>query len=221
MSSQPMAAGSQKLLLVEGSDDRRLFGALANHLGIGGIAIESYNGKPNLGNDLADRVRSPNFQSYLSIGIVRDADDDARSAFDSVIGSLRRAHLPTPTAPISPSTQGRLRVAVFITPPDEASGELEDMCLRSIEDTEEHACADAYINCLEMVGPPISANRLAKAKVHAYLAAGPEPGFFAGTPNESTDRRNPGLRVGEAAEARVWNWTSPAFAEVADFLRSL
>lgn len=221
MLSQPMAAGLQKLLLVEGSDDRRLFGALANHLGIDGIAIESYNGKPNLGNDLADRVRSPNFRLYSSIGIVRDADDDAQSAFDSVIGSLRRAYLPTPSVPISSVTQRNLRIAVLIIPPSEGRGELEDMCLRSIEDTEEHACVDAYINCLETLGTPISTNRRAKAKVHAYLAAGPEPRFFAGAPDESSGRRNPGLRVGEAAEARVWNWTSPAFTQVAEFLRRL
>ena len=221
MSSQPMAAGSQKLLLVEGSDDLRLFGALANHLGIDGITIESYNGKPNLGNDLANRVRSPNFPPYSSIGIVRDADDDARSAFDSVVGSLRRAKLPTPSVPIAPVTQRNLRIAVLIIPPSEGSGELEDMCLRSIEDTEEYACVDAYIRCLETISLPISTNRLAKAKVHAYLAAGPEPRFVTGTSDESTSRRNPGLRIGEAAEARVWNWTSSAFAEVGDFLRSL
>ena len=221
MSSQPMAAESEKLLLVEGADDRRLFGALAGHLGINGIAIESYNGKPNLGNDLADRVRSPNFRAYSSIGIVRDADDDASSAFDSVVGSLRRANLPAPSTPVSPATQPGLRVAVLIIPPGEDSGELENLCLRSIENAKERACLDAYITCIEAIGPPISANRLAKARVHAYLAPGPEPRFFAGTPNESTNRRNPGLRVGEAAEARVWDWNSPAFTQVADFLRNL
>ena len=221
MLAQPAAAGPQKLLLVEGADDRRLFGALAGDLGIDGIVVESYNGKPNLGNDLANRVRSPNFRSYSSIGIVRDADDDARSAFDSVIGSLRRANLPTPSAPNSSATQRNLRIAVLIIPPSERRGELEDMCLHSIEDTAEYACVDAYISCLETIGRPISDNRLAKAKVHTYLAAGPEPRFFAGAPDESSGRRNPGLRVGEAAEARVWNWTSPAFAQVADFLRSL
>ena len=140
MSSQPMAAGSEKLLLVEGTDDRRLFGALAGHLGINGIAIESYNGKPNLGNDLADRVRSPNFRAYSSIGIVRDADDNARSAFDSVIGSLRRANLPTRrSAPVAAATQHGLRVAVLIIPPGEDSGELENLCLRSIENAKERA----------------------------------------------------------------------------------
>ena len=221
MLSQPMAAGLQKLLLVEGNDDRRLFGALARHLEITGIAIESYNGKPNLGNDLAIRVRSPNFRSYSSIGVVRDADDDAQSAFDSVIGALRRARLPIPTAPVSPAKEHGLLVAVLIVPPDEDSGELENLCLRSIENAEERACVDSYISCIETIGPPISANRLAKAKVHTYLAAGPEPGFFTGNADESTDRRNPGLRVGEAAEARVWNWTSSAFKPVVDFLRSL
>ncbi|MYC34586.1 MAG: hypothetical protein F4X64_15595 [Chloroflexi bacterium] len=221
MASQTMAAGSQKLLLVEGADDRRLFGALANHLAIHGITIESYNGKSNLGNDLANRTRSPHFSLYSSLGIVRDADDNAQSAFNSVISALLRAKLPKPTSPVSPATEHGLRVAVLIIPPDEDSGELENLCLRSIENAEERACVDACINCVETAGEPISANRLAKAKVHTYLAAGPEPGFFAGTPNESTDRRNPGLRVGEAAEARVWDWTSPAFAAVADFLRSL
>ncbi len=218
----PLPTGTiAKLLLVEGEGDRRFFAAFAKALEIREMDIEGYGGKPNLGNHLANLSRSSHFRNYSTIGIVRDADDNARSAFDSVIGSLRRANLPAPSAPVSPTTERGLQVAVLIIPPGEDSGELENLCLSSIENVEERACVDAYTDCLETIGPPISANRLAKAKVHAYLAAGPEPRFFAGTPNESTGRRNPGLRIGEAAEARVWNWNSSAFKEVANFLRNL
>ena len=49
---------------------------------------------------------------------------------------------------------------------------------------------------------------LAKTKVHTYLAVG-------------IDGKDPGLRLGEAAEAGVWDWNSPAFAQITDFLSKL
>ena len=221
MSSSSPESAQRKLLLVEGDADRRLFGAMSRHLTINGIEISSYNGKSNLRNDLAERVRSPDFQALTSLGIVRDADTSSQSAFDSVVGSLRSVELPRPNVPIIPVEQDGLRVSVLILPPNESAGELEDVCLSSIEGTPDLECVESYLACISNAGPPIADNRLAKAKIHAYLASGPLPQFFTGAPHESTGRRQPGLLLGEAADSRVWNWLSPAFAPLIGFLRNL
>ena len=215
----PQQAGNiaTKLLLVEGNDDRRFFGAMREHLGVTGIEIDSYNGKPNLGNDLSERIRNPGFQAVSSLGIVRDADDSAQSAFDSVVGSLRRVNLPTPDASAMPVERDGLRVSVLILPPGDNEGELEDVCLRAIAGSQDMECVEGYIGCLNNAGPPVAANRIAKARLHSYLAAGPVYVTQEGEPA----RRRPALRLGEAAEAGVWDWTSPAFERLAEFLRNL
>lgn len=221
MLSQTTESGHGKLLLVEGNDDLRFFNAMCRHLGINIIQVDSYNGKSNLGNDLSERVRNPDFHRFFSLGIVRDADDSSRSAFDSVAGSLRRAKLPIPDGPMTPIERDGKRVSVLILPPDDMQGELEDVCLHSVAGSLAMGCLESYFDCLSRSGPPIADNHLAKAKIHAYLASGPVPLFYTGEPNESSVRRRPGLRLGEAADARVWDWSSPAFALVAGFLRSL
>ena len=217
MSSPALGTGQRKLLLVEGNDDLRFFGAMSKHLVLNSIEISSYNAKANLRNDLAERVRNPDFQTVTSLGIVRDADESAQSAFDSVIGSLRRAGLPTPDAPVVPIESDGLQVSVLILPPNETRGELEDVCLSSMEGTLDLQCVESYLDCLSKSGPPVYENNKAKVRLHSYLAAGP----VRATQSRQPARRQPGLRLGEAAEAGVWNWSSPAFERLSEFLRDL
>ena len=214
---QQDGATTTKLLLVEGNDDLRFFRALSQAIGTADVFVDSYNGKPNLGNDLSDRVRSPGFQAVSSLGIVRDADESSNSAFDSVIGSLRRGGLPTPNAPADPVERDGLRVSVLILPPDEQEGELENVCLSSIVGTPDFQCVESYFDCLSKVEPVISANHIAKARLHSYLSIGPVHTTVEG----NITRRRPGLRLGEAADAGVWDWTSPAFERVTSFLKNL
>ncbi len=163
----------RKLLLVEGNDDKRFFEALMQHLGETDIAVEIYGGKQNLGNRLVNVAGRLNTFTDPHIGIVRDADGSSHSAFDSVAGSLRRARLPTPDEPMTPVEQNGLRISVLILPPDEDMGELENVCLSSIEDTPDMRCVGSYFDCLGNAGLPIATNQIAKARLHSYLAAGP------------------------------------------------
>ena len=214
---QQNGAIATKLLLVEGNDDLRFFKALSQAIGIDDVIVGSYNGKPNLRNDLSDRVRSPGFHAVSSLGIVRDADDSSQAAFDSVIGSLRRVNLPTPDAPAMPIEQDGLRVSILILPPDAEQGELENVCLSSIAGTPDLQCVESYFDCLSKVEPSISANHIAKARLHSYLAIG----SVYTTDDGNITRRRPALRLGEAAEAGVWDWSSTAFQQIEDFLRNL
>lgn len=217
MVSRSSGADSIKLLLVEGRDDLRFFNAMRRYLGMNNVEIDSYNGKPNLGNELADWVRNPEFQRFSGLGIVRDADSSFNSAFDSVISSLRRAGLPIPVAPLAAAERDGLRVSVLILPPDGGSGELEDVCLSSVAGSPDMQCVERYFDCLGNTDPLIAPNLIAKARLHAYLAAGP----VRTVRNAGNARRRPGLRLGEAADAGVWDWDSPAFRPIKDFLINL
>lgn len=217
MTSSHVYPTSTRLLLVEGNDDKRFFETLARHLGETGITVEIYGGKPNLGNRLVNLAGRLNALIDPSIGIVRDADESSRSAFDSVVGSLRRAGLPTPAEPVTPTERDGLRISVLILPPDDERGELENVCLSSIEGTPDLQCVESYFDCLSRVEPLISATHLAKARLHSYLAAGP----IHTTDDGKTTRRQPALRLGEAAEAGVWDWSSSVFDPLKAFLRSL
>ena len=210
MLSRPSESNPGKLLLVEGNDDCRFFNAMCRHLEINDIAIHRYNGKDNLRNDLPERVINPAFQLISSLGIVRDADDSATSAFASVVSSLQKAGLPIPNAPLIPAERDGLRISILILPPAAARGELEDVCLDAIADSPDLQCVDSYLNCLNQLNPPIAANRAAKARLHAYLAV--KPAYIG---------RQPALRLGEAADAGVWNWAAPPFQQITNFLRNL
>ena len=195
---------AEKLLLVEGLDDRRFFSVFARYLRIVDVQVELYGGKDNLGNFLALLSRNPQFAGVTTLGIVRDADRSRQSAFDSVAGSLRRAGLPTPSELMRPATENGLSVSVLIIPPDADNGELEDLCLSTLGDNDPVLpCVDQYLDCAANAG--VALPERSKSRLHAYLAAAGEPG----------------RRLGEAADAGVWDWSSPAFDQVADFLRNL
>ncbi len=195
---------SEKLLLVEGLDDQRFFNAFARYLQIPNIQTETYGGRYNLRNILGLLVRNPQFGGVTALGIARDADSNRQSAFESVVSQLQRVGLPTPTAPMLPVADAGRSVSVLIIPPDSDAGALEDLCLSALmEDNPLLICADQYLECAATAG--IESRQRAKSRLHAYLAAGKEPG----------------RRLGEAADAGVWDWSSPAFGQVAGFLCNL
>ena len=200
----PIETAKQKLLAVEGQDDRRFFGAFLKSLQISDVQVQGYGGTPNFRNFLTQLVASAQFNDIDVLGVVRDADRSRQSAFDSIVGALRHAGLPAPPEPIYPVTENGLTVSVLIIPPDSHHGELEDLCLSALsDDNRALACVDRYLDCVTDAG--VELPERAKSRLHAYLAAGNQPG----------------RRLGEAADAGIWDWSSPAFDQVTNFLRSL
>ena len=95
-------------------------------------------------------------------------------------------------------------VGVFIVPDGSAPGAVETLCRRSREGDDVAKCAEAYMGCLAEHEAMYSTN-VDKSFAHAYLAA----------------MRDPLARVGEGALQGVWDLGSPAFSELAGFLRDL
>lgn len=197
---------SDALLLVEGSDDARFCDAfLRRGLQQTTIQIVQVGGtasfRPFITNTLKAAENLPNLRR---LGIVTDADTDAVAAFRRVRNALADAGFPAPRQVWETAQSGNLTASIAILPDGSVPGDLEGLCLRSIADIPLTACVDEYIACARTAGQAITEPN--KARLHAYLAA-------AGN--------QPGLRLGEAAEAGVWNWQSPAFDQIRQFLLDL
>lgn len=183
----------EKLLVVEGADDARLFKALMKYIGVSEIQVLNADGKDKIRKMLKVIPSSPGYSKVTSIGVVRDADANAGSAFQSVRDALRDANLPVPDAPLS-LVEGGIRVAVLIAPHGKPSGAIEDVCLESVAGDAAMGCVQDYLSCLNdnAVEQP---NNLRKAEAQAFLAS----------------RERPGLRLGDAASAGYWDFEHSAF----------
>ena len=197
------------LLLVEGIEDAMFFSAIVHHLGRTPIQIAYAGSKDKIRPFLISTLsNSDNFSRLRRLGIVRDADNSATSTLQSLRGALADANLPAPRRPWEVAHEGKLRVSLAILPDGSSKGNLEDMCFRSIGNSPESTCVDQYVGCRVSAGAQIADNRIAKSKVYAYLAVG-------------KNSAKPGLRLGEAAEAGVWDWEAPEFGKIVDFLKNL
>ena len=209
------------LLLVEGIDDAKFFNAfLRRGLNAHNVQVARVGDKDSFRPFLTTTLNNAEkFANLRRLGIIRDADTSAEAALTSLQSTLSDAEMPVPKRPWEAARSGDLRVSIALMPDGSSNGNLEELCIRSIG-APLLECIDGYIDCITSTGHPIADNRLAKAKVFAYLAPGPVVTSSA-RGNDTVRRRTPGLRLGDSAEAGVWNWDSPAFAQVRRFLLDL
>ena len=203
MPAAPTPIGKLKQLLVEGRDEEEFFNALLRHLTIDAIEVRNYEGKGNLRRFLNVFERAPGFDEVQSIGIVRDADDSATSAFQSVQDSLRSVNLPVPTEASVPADESP-RVDVFIMPGNSEEGALEDLCLGALEGEPAMQCVSDYMQCVQQHLSKVPRN-ISKARIHAFLAS----------------REDPELRLGQAAHRGYFPWGDSAFEQVIKFVESV
>ena len=192
-----------KLVVVEGNDDKNLLDALIEELGLTGIQTVPIGGKGEMRDKIMAIRQTTDFENKVtSLGVVRDADEDAESTFRSVCDALSRAGLSVPREPLT-ITSGTPRVIVLIWPCDKKKGTLEDVCLQSVAELSEVECIRKYFECLQK--QRVIPGNMAKAKVQAFLASRPES--------------CPHLGVG--ALKRYWQFESKVFDGVRNFLAQL
>ena len=153
------------LLLVEGIDDARFCNAILRRLGRTNVQIVFVGSKSNFKPFLNGLLpKSKGFSRLRQLGIVRDADDNAQAALQSLHDALERGQLPAPSQAWVPKQDGQLTVSLAILPDGSSQGNLEDLCLRSIQNSPENTCVDQYVQCRQSAGAQITTNRLAKSK---------------------------------------------------------
>ena len=192
-----------RLLLVEGADEARFMEPLCNHLQLANIQIIPYGGKNRLGGFLRALTRMHGFETVERLAVVRDADENAGSAFQSVQSALESADLPVP-AQVESFEDGKPQVSVLIMPPGSQDGCLESLLWEMItsKDAGMAQCIGEFIDC---TSTSHMENSLDKARIYAYLSV----------------QRRPGLRIGEAAEAGQWDFNHNLLNPLNIFVRGL
>ena len=191
-------------LLVEGKDQLNFFEAFIRRVELqNDMQVRNFGGVNQLRGFLLALVDSPGFETVISVGIVRDAEDCAEAARQSVSDSLRNADLPAPR-----DAEGRDDgpVVQILVLPGEGSeaGMLETLLCRSFTDKPVNECIEDFFECAGAL-PGVDIRRPDKARAQAYLATQPEPQ----------------VSVGVAAQKGYWPLDHDAFAEVRDFLKAL
>jgi hypothetical protein len=188
------------VLLVEGKEEVKFFKAFLDRLGLNEVQVLTYGGKQRLQEFLKALGAFRGTDQIKILGIERDADNDAKGAFQSVQGSLKKNGYPCPKNQLQ-LAGGSPAVVVMILPGNGREGMLEDLCLESVKRDPAVACLDEYFRCLNKAGLKKSKN-ISKARVHAFLAS----------------REIPDKRLGEAAQAKYWRLDSGAFRELKKFI---
>lgn len=144
----PQELDKPKLLIGEGKDEILIFGALLNHLGIDDVKVEDFGGKHKLPDYLDTLQLRPGFHDLRSLGVTRDADSDAMSAFTSVRDHLTARNLVSPVSSGN-IAEGTPRIGVVILPDGQQQGMLEDLCLTAFQTDPVIDCLEKYFECIK------------------------------------------------------------------------
>lgn len=159
----------KKVIAVEGKDEVNFFDALLRYLGITDVEVRDVAGKENFKLKLPALVRMSGFSDVLAV--IRDADDDANGAFESIRDLLKKEGFEPP-AQMNQFSEGKPKIGIFIMPGNSDRGMLEDLCLKTVEDHPAMKCVKAFIDCaLKLDEKP---KNITKTKAQAFLAAMPE-----------------------------------------------
>ena len=191
-------------LLVEGKDQLNFFEAFIRRVELQShMQVRNFGGVNQLRSFLLALVDSPEFETVVSVGIVRDAEDCAESARQSVTDSLRNAGLPAPGDALGRDDGPTVQILVLPGAGSEA-GMLETLLCRSFADKPVNDCINGFLDCADAL-PDVDIRRPDKARAQAYLATRPEPH----------------VSVGVAAQKGYWPLDHDAFVEVRKFLAGL
>jgi hypothetical protein len=197
-----------KQLLVEGRTAEIFFREWIEATGLNRIMqVRDFGSISNLPGYLRVFCKERGFLENVNcLGIIRDAETNpAVAAFQSVCHSLKAAELGCPET-AGACSAGIPRIGIFILPDCAQPGMLETLCWQVLEaqatSTAQVRCVGAYLECLRACS---QFRNEAKAKVWTFLAG----------------RGEFDPLVGRAAQAGVWDWSSPALSQLSSFLSSL
>ena len=178
-------------LILEGADDAYFFDVILRDVGASPArtGILYLTGKDQLQNELGPFLKSTPFKhgAVNTYGIVKDADAKATAAITEAHRILRSHGEPEPAAgTFAAAPAGRAgRVGLLILPTAGDTGDLEEVCLRTVADEALTKRVDAFL--AETVATGGQIDKLSKRKAQTYLAnkhgdlcRGPGRGFVCG-----------------------------------------
>ena len=204
------------LIAVEGTHEVHFVQAIARNEGVRDVQVLAVGGKDQMPSRLPALAERPDFiDNVRSLGVIRDADDCAQAAFQSVQGALDKAGLPVPGEPLE-AAEGRLAVngdvpgprvtvRVIILPGNGKPGALEDLCVHSVRDAPEAICVDGLFDCLQGINEITLPKSPMKAWTSAFIAT-----------QERAD-----VHVGIAAKRGYWPLDHPTFDALKAFIQQV
>lgn len=204
--AKPSKLKHPKQLLVEGRDAEAFFYPFLESMEVTDIEIHNYGSITELAGFLKQFIRNADFRQLpvTSIGIVRDAEDSAEGAFQSICSALKNANLPVPIQNNLGVDVQNLRVSTFILPNGKQSGMLETLILKAVENESSLDCVEQYLQCVKQaIG--VEPRVMDKARFLAFLAAQQEYKPV----------------TGHAARAGYLNFSSSIYAPLKTFIRAL
>lgn len=158
---------------------------------------------------LSGLVRRTGFVNVESLGIIRDANSSADSAFQSVQGCLKNSDLPVPPSLADRRATGtnharkRLTVSVFILPDNKSPGELETLLYQTLN-PDIVKCIDDFVRCAKDA-TGVSPLKPCKARVAAFVAV----------------QKKAPHSLAVSARQGVWDFDHDELSSVGEFLQEL
>ena len=192
-------------LIVEGKNLENFFEAYLSHLDLKDIQIQNFGGINELSAFLKGFELLEGFNQIHSVGIVRDAEESAPAAFNSVQSSIKN----NCTQLSKPKEMGEIHennpsVGVMILPDNKNKGMLETLLSQTFAEDPVNDCIDNFLICVknqtrkEILKPD-------KARAHAFIATKPYPH----------------VSVGVAAKKNYWDFEHKKFEKLKQFLEKL
>jgi hypothetical protein len=82
-----------KLIAVEGKDEKNFFNCLLKDMGFDNCAVEDVGGTRGFNDYFSALVQSSDFSNVDTIIVIRDADESAEKAFESIKNVLIKTNL--------------------------------------------------------------------------------------------------------------------------------
>ena len=176
-----------KILLVEGYDDREVIYQFCNHHDIDNrelFSVEPKNGVERLIDDLRLRVRT---EVTTVLAAVIDADADLNARWEQIRTAVAGSGYILPNAPIKGGTiidapkLNRPKLGIWLMPDNQVSGMLEDFLLRlaNEQDSLIHR-SENVVDSIPETERLFGDTKRSKAIIHTWLAWQEEPGTSLG-----------------------------------------
>jgi len=201
----------EKLILVEGNDEYYFLLYLLPNMKIENIQVSTFEGVNNLTNHIEAIKRIEGFENVTSILIFRDSEDSTESACKSVNNSLiETGIINTDIEPFKFYIQNERKIGFVLFPGiDENgkiynSGTLEHLCLKLFKEKSVNEKIKTYINDFQSkIG---DFKKPHKNELHVSL---------------SFTNNFVGLKIGETAQAKGFDFDSPHLAPFLKMIREM
>lgn len=194
----------EKIVIVEGRDDKMFFEKLLEKLKINDIQIHVLEGKINFKNNFVDVKEVRGFNNVKKIIVILDADENYQNTKDSIKTNINKI-LKASDEPLVFSSSNP-SVAYFIMPNNKDIGMLETLCVASQKNSPAMKQVDKFISEVDsddMIKE--KPNNKDKAKAQAYLSIMPKIAC--------------GMAYGIVKN--YWDLEHPDFQKLINFLKSV